>query len=83
MPLHKIGQIVWKKSNAGFVGTSGRYLIPDIEENQPNQLFPDLYWYENEDCLEWNTLFELDENNNETGNMAYHVSDCQLELVNE
>jgi len=73
----KIGDKVKKRAGAGFVAEQVICIIPDVPENQD----PDpCLICDDEKCKEWTTLYVINNDDMIDGH-AYHVSDCQLELV--
>jgi hypothetical protein len=66
------GDIVWKKTNAGFIGKR----LPIILENDEG--YPCLLACGDEDCREWANC-EIVEDTKGTGKYCYHVSECEME----
>jgi len=75
----KIGDKVYKKANAGFIGWPAACIIPDEPENKEPEPCP---LCDDEDCVSWPTCHMYDESGNYDG-MAYHVSECQMEPIKE
>jgi len=76
---HKIGDVVRKKINAGFIGEALTCVIPDLPENHEE---PELCCLcDDPDCVCWPTLYVVNAYGAEIG-MACHVSDCEMEEDN-
>jgi hypothetical protein len=73
----KIGDRVYKKAGAGFIGWPAICVIADNPENkEPEPCFI----CDDEGCVEWPTCFMYDESGNYDGT-ACHVSECQMETM--
>jgi len=77
--MHIIGDRVWKKANAGFVGSALRCLIPDTPENREHLKDPEPCFCDIAGCTCWPTLWALDADDKPFPNPVCHVSDCQME----
>ncbi len=76
MSKFKVGDIVKKRQYSGFITREGIYKISD--DHFSPWCLEDCG---DEDCVEWNTLWEVDENGKETGAIACHVSECCMEEI--
>lgn len=72
----KIGDRVRKRPNAGFVGVPMECVIPDVPENRED--VPGCMICDDPECNEWPTIWGTGP---DEGGVAYHVSDCQLEVL--
>lgn len=84
----QIGDIVRKKTNAGFIGESLILKILDYGDEEwkkehPNsspymECFGEYRGCKDEECREWITC-EIIVDGKLTGNCCYHVSECEME----
>lgn len=72
----KSGDIVWKKRNAGFVGTPFLVQIQPETDSEWSGCMMDCG---DPDCREWCTCWECDATGKPLGGVACHVSECQME----
>jgi hypothetical protein len=75
----EVGDTVIKAENAGFIGGKGLYQIID---DGFDYWSPCLYCGD-EECREWNTLWEVNELGQPTGAVACHVPECMMKARGE
>lgn len=68
----KIGDLVWKRENAGFCGVAGRGVIPYGSMPEPCFICDD------PECQEWTDVLPCDCDGAPTGGNWCHVSECQM-----
>lgn len=73
----KIGDIVIKKSNAGFIEESLTLRIPKTNLDEVSNCWLGCC---KKGCKEWPTLEVLDKDNNIIG-YCYHVNECEMEDI--
>lgn len=69
----KPGDVVWKRSGAGFSGTAGLGVIPVGSEPEPC-----LMGCGDPDCQEWPDLWAIGAGGSATGENWCHVSECEM-----
>lgn len=75
----KVGDIVRKKPNAGFLGEPGGLWRIADDGCEPWCVLE----CGDDECVEWFTLHEVDADGRPTGRVACHVSECEMLDVDE
>ena len=72
-----VGEIVWKKANAGFIGER---LIIKIPDDQLDNTGYCMLSCGDPDCVEYANLYVLNADGSYRGDCC-HVSECQMEDI--
>lgn len=69
------GDIVWKRPGAGFIGVGSLVkIVPEDDDEWSGCMLG----CGDDECREWCTCWECDEDGNPLGGVACHVSECEM-----